>query len=299
VDKLEADLKLRWPWESDLASAEINAFLSPQLRHHQVDAQHLKERSDVVEWVVEAYEAALAMATGNGQDFSKTFDALRAQLDTAQHAFGPMLIDLRTQLNRSAQILIEREATIQHLSITLDDMGQDVLNQGKQLAENAERISHLERERDLASQSALLASQARDLALRDAELARQEHALVLRDTELLRQERDLTLRDAELARQERNAAQRAAEQAERERLVARHEAEQNQQARELAKQSAEQAWQDVERIGNTLGSVRREAEARLEEIARLEGILAQWYSSRSYRLTAPLRALFQFLRRVS
>ena len=361
ADKLQADLRLSWPRRSHLASAEISSFLSPQLRHHQADIQQLKGHSDVVEWVAEAYDAALGAATGVGDHLSTALDAVRNHLDTADRAFGPALADLLKQVSRSGEIVTERRATIERLSAELDSLRQEIPNQEQRIAAQSERMAELERQRDIASQSALLASQARDLALGEAELARQardlaqqeaqqassqaeraieernasqcaaeqaeeqrrlarqeaeqaeeqrrlarqeaeqaeeQRRLARQEAEQAEEQRRLARQEAEQAEEQRRLARQEAEQAEEQRRLARQEAEQAEEQRRLARQEAEQAQQEALQMQRNWDGARCEAEQAREETARLQELLDEWFRSRSYRMTAPIRAVLRSLRQL-
>jgi hypothetical protein len=228
ADKLEADLKLSWPRPLHLASVEISSFLSPQLRHHQVDVQQLTRHSDVVEWVAEAYDRALGAVSEDQGDLSEALDAIRKHFDTADRAFRPVLADLHKELSQSRETLTERGEALQNLSAMLDSLRQEISRQEQRITTQSDRIAELERERDSANQSALLASQARVGAECDAAVAQAAAVQMQHD------------------------------------------------------------WEGA----------RREAEQTRKETARLQGLLDEWFRSRSYRFTAPIRALLCSLRRM-
>ncbi len=88
--KVSADLDFPLPRLSRTAEAEVDEFLSPDLRHEVSDPNALAARSDGHPWVRDAYQWARAAATGIEPD-PAPLDAIRRDLHLAESAFGPIL----------------------------------------------------------------------------------------------------------------------------------------------------------------------------------------------------------------
>lgn len=137
VDELARDLQIIFPRLDHAAAAEIDAFLSQGLRHHRFTSGEVEGSADVPTWVKRAY-SALKNGPDKGNDcIPETFDRIRAELEPADRAFGPMLakeaaqaahaaaeIDLlKEDLDRRQELLGEKDAEIQRLRSALDAAG--------------------------------------------------------------------------------------------------------------------------------------------------------------------------------
>jgi GT2 family glycosyltransferase len=101
-ERIARELHLFWPRASHETHVQIEAFLSSALRHHSYDYSELRARSDVTEWVKQAFAAVSRAATDAELD-TALFDEIRGQLDRADQAYGPLLAQARAQIS-------EREA---------------------------------------------------------------------------------------------------------------------------------------------------------------------------------------------
>lgn len=121
ADRIAGDLGLTWPQRSAGADAEIDAFLSAAHRHHRRADDELKARPDVAEWVKRVY--ATFMAAAEGEDLAvSALDSVRADLEVADLAFGPLLAeselgypDLRGELKAARTLVTHREAKVEEL----------------------------------------------------------------------------------------------------------------------------------------------------------------------------------------
>ena len=102
-DRIARELHLFWPRAGHETHVQIDDFLSSALRHHSFDYSELRTRSDVTEWVKQAFDAVSRAATDAEEVDSELFDEIRGQLDRADQAYGPLLALARTQIS-------EREA---------------------------------------------------------------------------------------------------------------------------------------------------------------------------------------------
>jgi len=86
--KLADDLGLVWPRDTLTAAADIDAFLSPDLRHHRAATDAVAGARDYP-WTGAAAEALDALAAG--EDSEATLDGLRADLEAAASLYTPEL----------------------------------------------------------------------------------------------------------------------------------------------------------------------------------------------------------------
>lgn len=87
VERISADLSITFP---RLAHAQIE-----QLRHHAFTASEVEARPDVTKWVTDAF-AALALEASE-EERRQTFDAIRAEADRPNEAYGPVLVEARRE----------------------------------------------------------------------------------------------------------------------------------------------------------------------------------------------------------
>ena len=82
TNKISQNLDLSWPRLTDESAAEIDGFLTTDLRHHKSEEAALDTHPEVHEWVVTAYRTLkeLALQPGSVQALS-TLDNLRVTLD--------------------------------------------------------------------------------------------------------------------------------------------------------------------------------------------------------------------------
>lgn len=99
VDAIGKDLGISWPRQSYAAAAEIDQFLSNELRHHNITSDELSHRRNVADWMKLAFAWATEAADGRPPDVSK-LDQLRADVTVAEQAFAPLLCDRQIIINK-------------------------------------------------------------------------------------------------------------------------------------------------------------------------------------------------------
>ena len=90
LDQVTADLGVSFARTSRKTDAEIDDFLSSELRHEVVSAGELLVRSDVIDWVKLTFDWMRSAAAGKRVPVGK-IDALRAAFAEAERVFGPVL----------------------------------------------------------------------------------------------------------------------------------------------------------------------------------------------------------------
>ena len=155
TDQIAHALHLFWARSDHATNLQIEDFLSSQLRHHSFDSSELQARSDVAEWVKQAYEAVSRAASDADEIDTELFDEIRGQVDRADQAYGPLLAQARAeisgrqlardeaeaQLAASVERLSERETELQ--TLTADNQLITA-----SLAEKAESVARLRRVAD-------------------------------------------------------------------------------------------------------------------------------------------------------
>jgi len=121
----------------------VDAFLSPDQRHQQAEPDEIFQRGDVHPWIQGAYRWALEAAAGD-EPAAERLDALRAQLDLAEAAFGPALASAE-EARRSARRAREEDRTrIEELEATLEEGQQLQQELRAKIGEERKEIGGLE-----------------------------------------------------------------------------------------------------------------------------------------------------------
>jgi hypothetical protein len=103
VARVAVDLGLEWPKDPDGAAPEIEAFLSPALRHYGPT----DETVCILPWVKDAHTALEDAARGNHAEAIATFERVGVALDEADAAYAPLLA---AAASRVAELQVEATA---------------------------------------------------------------------------------------------------------------------------------------------------------------------------------------------
>ncbi len=110
VVKMAEQLGYTWPRPVDDATSEIDAFLSPQLRHHDV-SQHRGDADDVLPALVQRLFEASRKA-GAGADGWNELVALAAEVEQAAALYGPCLDELTIGQQQKETRALAAEAVV-------------------------------------------------------------------------------------------------------------------------------------------------------------------------------------------
>jgi hypothetical protein len=253
---------LEWPRRSHTATAHIESFLSERYRHHTCADARLEGRSDVIGWVRHAY-AAVSVSEHGDDGIRGRLDRLRNQVDVADQAFGPLI-------------------------------AEGALRGNAHMAEAARLAEELQGVR------AKLAASENALGERDGRIASLKQAVARRDAEtrelgakLEAQQARARACDEQITSLSQVVAQRDAEASELGAKLEAQRAEAGELSRELEAQRAGAGELSRELEAQRAGAreLSRELEAQQARARSLEGQLSAVYTSRSWRITAPLRAI--------
>jgi hypothetical protein len=96
-----------WPAPSEAAAADIDEYLTPELRHHRSDTAELAADREVNDWVMNSYDAMLRLAEDPSDGAARqTLDQVRAEFDKASLMFGRHIDDYDARI---ASALAERD----------------------------------------------------------------------------------------------------------------------------------------------------------------------------------------------
>ena len=103
VNRIGEALGMHWPRLSRTAEAEIEDFLSPELRRQRADWAEVRQRAEVPGWVVRAYDALLCLASSDPGDdpaAEAELDAVREELDRADATYGRALAGMGFRIDK-------------------------------------------------------------------------------------------------------------------------------------------------------------------------------------------------------
>lgn len=99
ADRIATELDVHWPRLSDFAAAEVDEFLSAELKRERVAPESARAHPDMHEWATLAYDALLELARNPGSNSARvTLDELRERFEEACRLFGRTLGGLELEL---------------------------------------------------------------------------------------------------------------------------------------------------------------------------------------------------------
>jgi glycosyltransferase involved in cell wall biosynthesis len=111
---LSDGLGIAWPRRSATSEVEIDEFLAPRHRHHEVNDSSTFAHSEVASWVKETYAAISELSASRDSAAAlERLDAVRREFDRASDALGPVL--------RSEEMSREK------LAARVEDLEQEIL----------------------------------------------------------------------------------------------------------------------------------------------------------------------------
>lgn len=109
VHRIGDALQIHWPRLSRTAEAEIEDFLSPQLRRQRAQWTDSRQRGSVPGWVERAYEAHLRLSI-DAPGAEADLDAVREEFDRADDTYGRALAGMGFRVDESVARMHAAEA---------------------------------------------------------------------------------------------------------------------------------------------------------------------------------------------
>ena len=111
IHKIASQLDIKWPRWSGSVEAEIEAYLSPELRHHVSPEAALSPSTDAAAWVADSYRALDSVIDGDvGSEVLHRLDNIRKDFDRTSAIYAPVVHEHRHQSIEKEETLIERLA---------------------------------------------------------------------------------------------------------------------------------------------------------------------------------------------
>ncbi|MGH0034810.1 MAG: glycosyltransferase [Myxococcota bacterium] len=312
-------LGFAWPHPPEAVAPDVEAFLRPDLQHHQGSWDALSTDERVSPWVREAVRG-LQKATHSGdlEVLTDAFDDLRSRLADADSAFDALLVEPQAMERTLQQVraeLVESQGEVDSVRDELGVRSDEAASLREQLAVAREHVSARDtRLRDLeenlrAHRESLDARDGEGESLRRALAAREGEMASLRDNLVLAREH-LDLRSRRLAELEARQEETRQTLHQRQSELARALGERDESRDALAHTQSE--FESArQRFEAERSEVERQLDAARQQLTRLEhdhalaaenarGLereLGEMLASRSFRLTRPLRSFEHWRRR--
>lgn len=117
VERVSAQLDIKWPRRSSSTEAEINNYLSPELRHHAVATSPPSSEAVISNWAGEAYRAVdFLIDDPQRAESLRSLDAIREEFDSTSKVYAPIVQEQRFQF----------EQTIENLNGVIQKLGADL-----------------------------------------------------------------------------------------------------------------------------------------------------------------------------
>jgi hypothetical protein len=119
--KVSDGLDIKWPRASAATTAEIDAYLAPELRHHVATEAALNEGHGIASWVSTTYRAIGSLVDGTMQaEAMQALDRVRDEFDRTSAVYAPVVHEQRSKFEQEIDGLKEGIATISGEKDALD-----------------------------------------------------------------------------------------------------------------------------------------------------------------------------------
>jgi hypothetical protein len=156
LERVTEQLKLTWPNGGESAFADIDEFVTPDLRHHTATEADLRAHPAISDLSRETYSAMLELVEDpRNKRVLRKLDDLRARFDSASAIFGQATQELEDDLRDTRSRVAERDALAAQLVAERDALaaqlvaGRDALT--AQLVVERGAVTRLGEERDALS----------------------------------------------------------------------------------------------------------------------------------------------------
>jgi glycosyltransferase involved in cell wall biosynthesis len=120
AQRISDRLDVTWPSLTHRTSVEVERFLSNKHRHNVATREDLSGRPEIVDWVQSAYSILQRAAESDSEPDQKGLDAIRAVLDDADLAYGPILAEAEVEAETKGSELHQASAEVNRLSEELE-----------------------------------------------------------------------------------------------------------------------------------------------------------------------------------
>jgi hypothetical protein len=111
IHRVASQLDIKWPRWSGSVEADIEAYLSPELRHYVSPEAAWSPSTDAAAWVADSYRSLNSVIDGDtGSEVLQRLDNIRKDFDRTSAIYAPVVHEHRNQSIQREEALIERLA---------------------------------------------------------------------------------------------------------------------------------------------------------------------------------------------
>jgi GT2 family glycosyltransferase len=133
VQMLSVELDIYWPSHSDSVDAEIDIFLSSQLRHHVVTYEEVAARIDIVSWVKTTFDWAIR-ATKGLAIASEELDSVYEALLSADRAFAPLIMANTREISKLSEDITRLNEEVTQFMGNINVLEVQIAKRNEQIA---------------------------------------------------------------------------------------------------------------------------------------------------------------------
>ncbi|HET6492181.1 MAG TPA: hypothetical protein VFG44_04330, partial [Burkholderiales bacterium] len=143
VDRISRELAIKWPKWSGSVEADIDGYLTTELRHHAAGEEIPADSSDIAGWVAQAYRAFMQLTVPGAEleDIQRALDQVREDFDQSSAIYAAVVRDCENKA----------QARVRELNGRMAEEGERYAGLVKEIAGLAEAIER--GKTDLAGQS--------------------------------------------------------------------------------------------------------------------------------------------------
>lgn len=163
VGRVGRELGLAWPRWSGQVEAEIDAYLSEDLRHNRSDEAIVRSTGQPLdEWVMEAYAALSEASMADAPDLQPRLDRIRSRFDESCRAYMPVIHEIQSRLEADKKTL---KTALEKTRLESEALSAGQAQSERLAAELTARVDAVARERDALqlAQEAMGVAQASQL----------------------------------------------------------------------------------------------------------------------------------------
>ncbi len=148
-------LGIVWPRPLNAAALDIEAFLTPELRHHKYSRADVEQNEGLTGWVKQTYAALLALDRGADQEAFATLDRVCTEFEPMAQIFGeavfPELAAREVKLSEHNDPRVRRltlalgasDRRVEDLTLALAGGDRRVIDLTQSLADSDQRVNDL------------------------------------------------------------------------------------------------------------------------------------------------------------
>lgn len=124
-DAIKARTGFPFPRDTAAASAEIDRFLDPQLRHYEASSEELYSRTDVRNEIKDLHRILFSACMGADMDCD-AIDSIHSELARIEEWMGPLMTDLRAQARALSKNVCELNEGYATANARADNLAQQL-----------------------------------------------------------------------------------------------------------------------------------------------------------------------------